>query len=710
MTDLIFCLHNHQPVGNFPEVLEKAYKKSYLPVLETFSRYPEFKLSLHITGFLLDWTEAEHPEFITLLREMIERGQVELMGGGFYEPILSVLPERDRVGQIRMMSDRIEELFGVRPRGMWLAERIWDQSLPSTMKAAGMEYVVVDDFHFIKAGVSPEDLSGYFVTEDRGSPVNVFAGSERMRYLIPFRSHDEVENFLRSSNDEDKTDLLVYADDGEKFGVWPKTYEWVFEEGWLEGFMERVCAIKGTVNFTTFSEHMDSSAPVGRVYLPGTSYMEMGEWTLPAEAGAAYAELLKFIHEDESLKPVKRFLQGGTWRGFFSKYPESNWMHKRMLLASADLLEVAGSIDAPQREAATRLLYMAQCNDAYWHGVFGGLYLPHLRGAIYDSILNAEEVTDTLRGRPPVSEADVDADGSLEVILKSESLNLFISPGEGGSLQELDFLPKRINLSNTLTRWFEAYHLGLMKEDDDVGVKEPVEDLREETGAIATIHDAPTLSGEELREYLLFDSDKRASFVERLLPCDISIESYKDGSFEELDFINGGPLDYELRDKGIVFTSVDGAAGTHAPLMDKEYTLTGPGSFRVDYSLSRPLTVGEEEGARFAVELNLILPACDGPATRFLFEEGALVGDDHGLAVTGALKSVKEIALEDLHTGVRVTIEADRAATLWRFPIETLSQSEAGFERIFQGSCLVFLYEPGDAPFKCGFNVTVEEI
>ena len=359
-------------MGNFPEVLEKAYNKSYLPVLETFSRYPEFKLSLHITGFLLDWTEAEHPEFITLLREMVERGQVELMGGGFYEPILSVLPEADRIGQINMMSDRIEALFGVRPRGMWLAERIWDQSLPSTMKAAGMEYVVVDDFHFIKAGVEPEELSGYFVTEDRGSPVNVFAGSERMRYHIPFRSHDEVELLLRGKDGDGTDGLMVYADDGEKFGVWPRTYEWVFEEGWLEGFMERVTGIKGAVNFTTFSEHMDSSIPVGRVYLPGTSYMEMGEWTLPARAGASYAELLKLIHEDENLSPVKRFLQGGTWRGFFSKYPESNWMHKRMLLASAALSDVTGSLKAPERDAATRFLYMAQCNDAYWHGVFGG--------------------------------------------------------------------------------------------------------------------------------------------------------------------------------------------------------------------------------------------------------------------------------------------------------------------------------------------------
>ena len=147
--------------------------------------------------------------------------------------------------------------------------------------------------------------------------------------------------------------------------------------------------------------------------------------------------------------------------------------------------------------------------------------------------------------------------------------------------------------------------------------------------------------------------------------------------------------------------------------MKKEYTVTGANSFSVDYSLSRPVATGDRYGegregedregkrARFAVELNLILPACDGPATRYLFEDGAALGDDHGLAVTGVLESVKEIVIEDSHTGVRVKIASDSAATLWRFPIETLSQSEAGFERIFQGSCLVFIYEPGEGDFRC---------
>src|SRR2546422_9178916 len=69
------------------------------------------------------------------------------------------------------------------------------------------------------------------------------------------------------------------------------------------------------------------------------------------------------------------FVRGGHWHHFLVKYPESNRMHKTMLALST-LSRRRG--DPPE---ARRAIGRAQCNDAYWHGVFGGLYLPHLRTA-----------------------------------------------------------------------------------------------------------------------------------------------------------------------------------------------------------------------------------------------------------------------------------------------------------------------------------------
>ncbi|HLC18623.1 MAG TPA: alpha-amylase/4-alpha-glucanotransferase domain-containing protein, partial [Thermodesulfobacteriota bacterium] len=382
-----FCVHNHQPAGNFPQVLEDSFKKSYWPFLKTVARYPEIKLTLHNSGYLLDWIIENHPEYIELLSKMVSSGQVEIMGGGYYEPVLSVIPDPDRLAQIRMMAGRVKELFGVAPRGLWLAERVWDPCLPTTLKEAGVEYVLVDDYHFIKAGLAHEELGGYYITEDRGSIVKIFPGSERLRYLIPFKPVDKLEEYLAGLEGSlRRGNAAIYGDDGEKFGVWPGTHKWVFTDGWLEGFLARIRSLD-FVRPVTLAEYMDAEEPLGRVYLPTASYMEMGEWSLPAGASRDYALLMEELKNTVEGERIARFVQGGTWRNFFAKYPEANWMHKRMLLVSAEL---GSRGEGKAAERARRYLYKAQCNDAYWHGIFGGLYLPHLRREVYSNLLKAE--------------------------------------------------------------------------------------------------------------------------------------------------------------------------------------------------------------------------------------------------------------------------------------------------------------------------------
>ena len=145
---LLLCLHNHQPVGNFDFVLEEACKNAYLPFLETLSRFPGIKVTVHFSGYLLQWIAGRHPGVFGLLKELAARGQVEVLGGGMYEPILSLLPERDRQGQLALLATRIEEIFGKRPDGIWLAERVWEPGLVPTIAAAGVKYLPLDDWLF----------------------------------------------------------------------------------------------------------------------------------------------------------------------------------------------------------------------------------------------------------------------------------------------------------------------------------------------------------------------------------------------------------------------------------------------------------------------------------------------------------------------------------------------------------------------------------
>jgi len=713
LPNFIFCIHNHQPVGNFEHVIEESYQNAYLPFLRAIEKHPSIKLSFHITGYLLDWLLEHHKEYIEMFREMIQRGQVEMMGGGYYEPILAVIPPQDRIGQIKMMSDRLEELFGKRPRGMWLAERIWEPQLPVCLKEAGIEYVVVDDYHFIKAGLRKEELAGYYITEDMGDPLKIFPGNERLRYIIPFEAVERFIEHVRWASALGPNPAVIFADDGEKFGTWPGTHQWVYNEGWLDRFLNAVTENSDMVKPVTFSEYMDNNDPVGRVYLPTTSYMEMGEWALPAEASETFTNLVNEVKSWPDGERIGRFLQGGFWRNFFAKYPESNWMHKRMLMVSE---EVRSQDARCKMQPATSHLYQAQCNDAYWHGVFGGLYLPHLRTAVYENLIKAENLAEerqkdestrlmekakTFSPQPLAFTLikDFDADTFNEILVRTQSLNLFFSPHNGGAIVELDYRPKAVNLSNTLSRWEEGYHHRVK-----------IQAQKTNQGEAKSIHDL-TLSKEEgLEKHLFFDKYQRLSLVEHFLKKQETLDAFRMSTYEELgDFFHGS---YEIRGQKEIQGSIRLILNRNGRVKDQKVgveksILVKGNEIEVKYLV---VNLGQNLlETKFGVEFNLILPCCDGTAG--FYEISSVYIKDKDLGSLGEITHIRQMNLVDQWTKMKLNFSFDKKTSAWRFPVETVSISEAGFEKIFQGSCILFFWDISiDKVFETGFKIKVESI
>ena len=215
----VIALHDHQPVGNFDHVFAAAYDDSYASWLDILQQYPAVRFSLHTSGPLIEWLIEHRPSYIDRLRALVQRGQVEILGGGFYEPILPMIPSRDRVGQIRGFTEFLNDLFDTHVRGMWMAERVWEQNITSDIVQAGIEYTILDDFHFRQAGLAGDSLTGYFITENQGNVLRVFPGSEPMRYMIPFHDVHQVIHQLRQIHQRQQNAIVVFADDGEKFGT-----------------------------------------------------------------------------------------------------------------------------------------------------------------------------------------------------------------------------------------------------------------------------------------------------------------------------------------------------------------------------------------------------------------------------------------------------------------------------------------------------------
>ena len=235
----LFGVHNHQPSGNFESVILDAVRDAYHPFLAAVRAVPGVVLTVHCSGGLLAFLRERARPTFDLLGRLAADGRVELLTGGFYEPIMAMLPDGDKVGQIEALSEFLRSNFGARPRGMWLAERVWEPQLPKVLRAAGVEFVVVDDAHFALAGLEPDALGGYYLTEEQGVPLAVFPISQQLRYVVPFGEPAETVQYLQHRRGAGAVTLF---DDGEKFGVWPGTHRLVYDEGWLARFFDALMA------------------------------------------------------------------------------------------------------------------------------------------------------------------------------------------------------------------------------------------------------------------------------------------------------------------------------------------------------------------------------------------------------------------------------------------------------------------------------------
>ena len=326
------------------------------------------------------------------------------------------------------MRAELTELFGREPTGAWLAERVWEPDLPTSLVAGGYDWTILDDAHFRAAAIPEEDIWGPYVTEDQGQLLRVFGTEQGLRYRIPFREVEEVIDYLRDHATEDGSRVGMMGDDGEKFGAWPTTWQHCWGKGrWVERFFEALEANADWLTTVTPSAWLADHPPLGRVYVPTSAYAEMGEWALPPDESLVFAEVLKRAEAEK--RPEARWLRGAFWRNFQVKYREINDLHKQMLRTSD---KVEAMAPGAARDLAIDRLYQGQSNDCYWHGLFGGVYISHMRLATYEHLIAAEDMADTAHGRLVATErVDLDMDGVDEVRLATAGQVVTVDLQEG---------------------------------------------------------------------------------------------------------------------------------------------------------------------------------------------------------------------------------------------------------------------------------------
>jgi alpha-amylase len=669
-------VHNHQPVGNFGYVFEQAYRSAYLPFLELVERHPDIRIVFHTSGPLWDWIGEHEPQYIERLAALVARGQVEMLTGGYYEPILPAIPRADAVGQIRKLTAFLRTRLHATAQGAWLAERVWEPSLPAVLHEAGVRYVAVDDSHFRRAGLLDQRLGPYYFTEDQGAVVAVFPIDKELRYRIPYDSPEGALEYLTSAP---PGSTQVLADDGEKFGVWPGTHKLVYEERWLERFFTLLGNARDRVQTATFTEVLADTPPAGLVYLPTASYAEMMEWALPVPAQERFVALHARLEAANDPYRDAELLGGGFWRMFLARYPEANRMHKRVqairarwdtLAAHPELFDEASTADA--HAAALEEIWKAECNCPYWHGVFGGLYLPHIRGAIYSHAVRANALLDRIEspeGVPRARLEDVDLDGRIEAVLATGSATAIVDGY--GTVVSYEIYEPSVNLADVLARRREVYH-------------SKVHEAVPRTGEAKTIHGTYTAKEAGLERLLVYDDGPRGLFTDRLLAAADDVGAAVEATAATApDRASPTPpvVAADQSDASVTLVEEIRAAACGLRVTKRVRLGREAAALSAHYAIER--APSDRPCELFASELSLALYRGASPY-RVLHTEGDAT-DAGDLADRRRFGATTGVEIRDTVRQMIVRISWTAADHLVVYPIETVSLSEDGFERVLQG-------------------------
>jgi len=629
---LIVGTHNHLPIGRSPDAAEKAYQDAFKALLTVAYCYPDFPVTLHYSGVLMDWLEETHPEFLTLLGEMVRRGQVEVLGGGYYDPILPMIPTSDKLGQLEKMTTWLRIRFETRPRGCWIAEKVWEPSLASVLRASGMDYTFLDEGQFRIAGVPEGKLFRPYIAEDQGKFISVFPVSDILADLASRAKPSDAIAFLKDLPDSGSSPVAVLLDDGEAAPAH------LLRQGWLEEFIRLAGENRDWLGATTPAHYLREHPPAERAYIPSCSSVAMMGWALPPERRAIYQEARRRCGEAGD---GGQFAVGGHFRQFLTRYPESWLMYAKMINTHVLVSQVRG--DKYKKKAAQNELWRGQCHTAYWHAAGGGIFENGLRKAVYRALIEAEKIARATEiFAPSIIGVDYDMDNRTEFLYQGSELNAYIH-ATGGSLFELDFLPASWNYLDTMDQR-DAGHEGY----------------------------------------------SRKAFLDHFLEPECSIEEFAWGTGTEAgDFLTGP---YELvelnrslpelllRRQGIVSTS-----GARRPVRIEKRFVFRPRSIDVYYAVAN---LGDGDlVSRFGVEMNVSLISRAADSSRiFLLDE-----DRKSEIETSRVEreGVRGLLVYDVRNEVSITISSARAFRFWSLPVETLLPGAPEREPLFQSHCFV---------------------
>ncbi|MEY3213668.1 MAG: hypothetical protein RIT28_4149 [Pseudomonadota bacterium] len=717
--DLALVLTAHQPLGTPEPALQEAARGVYEPVLNALTEHPALRVGLMMSGGLLDWLDQRQPRLLDLLAALVERGQIELLTGGWSFPFLDGLPERDALAQLRAHGDALRQRLGARPRGGLAAEDAWDPALITIFAKAGLAWALADE-RLLDPGGSGLGARSLWMTERDGHVLRLLPSSGALRPLFTQPSPVPLLKLLARRAKQGTEALAVVKSlermaesmGPERLGAWIRAVARVVDEQthWLRA--------------VTPGALVSRLEPGRRVSPPAWTPPHITRWSLSPTETERLSRYQAACADHPALRAGPPFARARSWRESLSRYDEANQLHKRLRFTSDEVQRLrraaeddaaAGKTPVKLQPLATaeRKLFIAQSGDVLWHSPNGGLYDARARHAAWAALAEAERAVARALGDKRTARSfvgDHDGDGYDEVFVRCDALTAMVEPEAGGALGELTFFDIPGNVLNTMTRREETLHRALdrfstlpaLVGKDDVVAPSPRPELpqsNEEAETEPTIITTPELTELDapLAAALAFDRRPRRSMQDHFIPTTTTPEQLAAGQHAELgDFFGARyKLDSAEGDdegRAVVQLSREGEVrdGPHQRLVRVVKRLVFPPDEPwVEARYDVVNRYAEPVHALFAVELNLNV---DG----VLPEGGGIMlpgGQRRDAKLPGRAEKVSKLSVSGLLRRFALHLTLSTPATLLYYPVETVCRDGQRARRANQGVCLVLAWD-----------------
>jgi len=657
---LIFGTCNMVPSGEAEILFEDAYQKAFKPLLTAIYNHPEILSTLYYAGPLLEWLEAHHPEFHTVLSELTSKRNIELLGGGYWEPMLPLISAPERVGQIEVMTTYLRKKFGKRPRGSWITGQVWEANLASSMNASGIDYVFLTE----RAFPDVADFRPEFpvITEDQGKTVVVFPVMDSLteRFLNVPPEHI-LESLKALESTEDKEVVVSLLLNGQTLGG-NGSHQVCYSEKWLDRFFTAVSNARDWLECIHPGRYLRSARyPRKKIYIPGPTYEFLMRWSGSSRRNVGSPSNNEGQHARAYRKPQPYY------REFLSKYRESELLHAKMMYVQVLTNQIRG--DKYKKKNAKEDLWRGQEHYPYWHGPSGGIYSSRLRHSAYRALIEAEKST-RQRGifKAALTAVDFDMDGDKEYLYNGLSFNAYIHT-MGGALFELDYLPVSHNYLATFSKYPEDYHPPATREKG-------------------------------------YDCYSRQAFLDHILDPDNDLDHFEKNSCKQK---NQFPKKlYQLRDMvrdqpKVTLSCRGSVTGSDETLEILKTYRFRRSTLEVDYVLTN--LTARTLSFIWGSEINLALS--EDPAVRTI-HLNSMEPDSAGDDERGREEGIDSWTLLDSDKDVIMQFHLSEPAELWRFPVFADYRVGRELRRNYQSSFFMPCWEVKIPPLdQCSYQISL---